>query len=303
MGKIKYYVSAMRLRTLPLSLAGVALGLMLATADFYVKISVVVFTVLTTLSLQILSNISNELGDNINGTDTEDREGPHGALVQGALTQRDFKLMIKVNVGFCLLFGALLIYSSFGTLFSLDSCVMMLLGVSAIKAAMSYTLGKNPYGYRGWGDVYVFVFFGIVSVMGSYYIAAHTVNSWHLFLPAISIGAFSVAVLNVNNIRDMVTDAATRTTLPLIMGEKKAKLYQISLIFLGWVAMFIYTYLRIYDICHYLFVLTLPLFVWHLLIVMRKSGRELDMALPVLSISTLIFAVLSGIGYLIILFQ
>ena len=298
---MKYYIQAMRLRTLPLSLAGVCLGLMLAAADYNISLSVAIFTILTTLSLQILSNIANELGDALSGTDDDSRLGPRGALAQGDLSERDYKVMIKIYVILSLLFGTLLIYSSFGTLFSLESLMLMILGVAAIKAAISYTLGKKPYGYRGWGDVYVFIFFGIISVLGSYFVATHTIKNWILLLPAASIGFFSVGVLNTNNLRDMKTDVATRTTIPLKIGEKKAKIYQIMLILLGWVSMLIYTELRMFDIWHYLFIISLPLFIIHLIIVCKKRGKEMDQALPLLVFASLLFSLLSGAGYLVYL--
>ena len=291
----------MRLRTLPLSLAGVCLGLMLAAADYNINPLVIVFTILTTLSLQILSNVSNELGDFLSGTDVDTRQGPKGALSLGALTEGEYKKMIKIYVGLCLVFGGLLIYYSFGTLLCLESLMFMILGVAAIRAAISYTLGKSPYGYRGWGDLYVFIFFGIVSVLGSYFIAAHTIKNWYLLFPAASIGLFSVGVLNTNNIRDMKTDMSTRTTIPLLLGEKRAKIYQWVLIILGWISMIVYSRLRMYDIFHYLFILSLPLFIIHLVIINNNSGKAMDKALPLLSFATLLFSLLSGLGYLLYL--
>ena len=234
-GKIKYYVAAMRLRTLPLSMAGVCLGLMLAVADFHVRWEVVLFTLLTTVCLQILSNVSNELGDFLRGTDSGDRQGPSYSLSGGKLEKKDFSRMIVVYILLCIISGLLMLWFSFGTLFCVESLVFMALGAGAIMAAMKYTLGRNPYGYRGKGDIYVFIFFGIVSVAGSYFIASHEMF-WRMLLPAASIGFFSVGVLNVNNIRDMSTDAATRMTVPLRIGEKWAKVYQTALLIAGWVA-------------------------------------------------------------------
>ena len=184
----------------------------------------------------------------------------------------------------------------------LDSFVFMILGFAAISSAMKYTLGKSPYGYRGLGDIYVFIFFGIVAVLGSYLVAAHTIPTWYMLLPAVSIGAFSVAVLNVNNIRDMETDRATRVTLPLKMGETWAKVYQTVLVLIGWAAMFVYAFSRMYSLWHYIFVLTLPLFIWHLIGVWRGHGRSLDRMLPLLVVSTFLFALLGGLGFVVFLF-
>ena len=302
MSKLGYYVAAMRLRTLPLSLAGVSLGLMLAASDYIVRWDVVLFTVLTALFLQILSNVSNELGDALRGTDSGDRQGPAYSISAGRLGIRDFKFMVWVYAVLSALSGLALIKCSYGTLLSLESVLFMILGFAAISSAMRYTLGKSPYGYRGMGDVYVFIFFGIVSVLGSYLIAAHDIPSWFLLLSASAIGFFSMAVLNVNNIRDMSTDAATRMTVPLKIGEKGAKVYQTVLIVLGWAAMLGYAFSRVFSLWHYLFVLTLPLFVLHVAGVWRGHGRSLDPMLPLLVISTFLFALLGGLGFIVFLF-
>ena len=302
MNKLKYCIKAMRLRTLPLSLAGISLGLMLAASDYIVRWDVVIFTILTTLCLQILSNVSNELGDAVRGTDSGDRQGPAYSISSGHLSIGDFKVMVWIYVILSAVFGLALIWCSYGTLLSLESILFMILGFAAISSAMRYTLGRSPYGYRGIGDVYVFIFFGIVSVLGSYLIAAHDIPSWFLLLPAVSIGAFSVAVLNVNNIRDMSTDAATRVTIPLKIGEKGAKIYQTFLVLIGWAAMSVYAYSRIFSLWHYLFVLTLPLFVLHLVGVWKGRGRSLDPMLPLLVVATFLFAVLGGLGFVVFLF-
>lgn len=302
MKRLKYHIMAMRLRTLPLSLAGVILGLMLAAADYHVRWGVVIFTILTTVSLQILSNVSNELGDALRGTDRADRQGPGYTLSTGLLEPKDLKRMIWVHVVLSVCFGLAMIKCSFGTLLSLESILLMILGACAISCAMKYTLGRNPYGYRGLGDVFVFIFFGIVAVLGSYFVAAHDIPSMYLLLPAASMGAFSVAVLNVNNIRDMKTDVATRVTVPIKIGEKWAKVYHTALIMAGWVCMFAYAFSRMYSLWHYLFVLTLPLFAAHLAGVWKRHGKDLDPMLPLLVMSTFLFALLGGLGFVLFLF-
>lgn len=301
MRKLRYYIGAMRLRTLPLSLAGVSLGLLLAVSDYHVSWAVSISVAVTAVLLQILSNVSNELGDAISGTDTSLRNGPLYGITAGRLTVRDLKAMIWTYALLSAASGLVMIRLSYGTLLCLDAFVFMILGFAAISSAMKYTLGKSPYGYRGLGDVYVFVFFGIVAVLGSYLVAAHTVPSWYLLLPAASIGFFSAAVLNVNNIRDMETDRATRVTLPLKIGERWAKVYQTVLVVLGWAAMCGYAFSRMYSPWHYLFVLTLPLFIWHLAGVWRGHGRSLDRMLPLLVVSVFLFALLGGLGFVVFL--
>ena len=289
----------MRLRTLPLSLAGVSLGILLACEHHRVPWAVILFTLLTTVLLQILSNMSNELGDYLQGTDGEGREGPMYSLSEGLLTEHDFRVSIAVLVGLCCMSGAAMTWLSWGTLWKTAPLCVLALGACAIWAAMRYTLGKNPYGYRGLGDISVFIFFGLVPVLGGFYVSCHEVDSWLLVLPALGIGCFSVAVLNVNNIRDMKSDAGTRVTLPLLMGEHRAKVYQAALIVFGWVMMLVFVILRFSSPWNLLFLLTLPLYIKHLSGVWKRHGHELDPMLPLLVISTFLFALLMGVGMLI----
>lgn len=293
----------MRLRTLPLSLSGILMGVFLAAADYHIDILVVVFLILTTIGLQVLSNLSNELGDTLHGTDNQtDRQGMHYSLMDGGLTIKDMKRLIGGSIIFSIIMGSLMIYFSFGTLFSLESLLFLLLGGAAIKAAMSYTLGRNPYGYRGMGDYYVFIFFGIVTVMGGYFLCTHEIPTWRLLLPAAAIGCFSVGVLNVNNIRDMKTDAATRTTVAIQLGAKNARIYQTILVIAGWCFMIAFTFMKIFDPWHFLYVITLPLFILHLKGVWSKKDKELDPLLPLLVMASFAFSICAGIGFLAFLF-
>lgn len=295
MSKLKAAVFSMRLRTLPLSLSGVVLGLMLAMKTQEVSLWLIVWLLLTTVCLQILSNLSNELGDFLRGTDGEQREGPMYSLAQGAISVQEFKWLIAVFVLLCCVFGAAMVWTSFDTFLAWQPLMLLALGVAAIWAAMHYTLGKNPYGYRGLGDVFVFIFFGLVSVLGAYYVVAHAIKSWSLLLPAITIGCFSVGVLNVNNIRDMESDAATRITLPLKIGELNAKIFQSVLIALGWLCMVFFTLITYTSWWDWLYFITLPLFLIHMNMVWKRNGKALDPALPLLVLSTFAFAILAGI--------
>ena len=296
MNKFRAAVASMRLRTLPLSTGGVILGILLATADFKVDLWVAVLIVLTTVCLQILSNLSNELGDVLHGTDTEDRQGPQYGLNSGVLSIGEMKVLIGIFVALCIISGTAMTLLSFGTLWDITPILVLLMGAAAIMGAMKYTLGRNPYGYRGLGDVYVFLFFGLVAVLGSYFVASHTLF-WRLLLPGAAVGCFSVGVLNVNNIRDMKTDAANRVTVAIRLGERKAKIYQTILIVLGWLFMLVYCQLRMFSWWHYLFVITLPLFILHLRGVWKREGKQLDPMLPLLVMSTFLFCLLAGIGF------
>ena len=283
--RCKAVVRSMRLRTLPLSLAGVLLGCKLAIAEWQVKPLVVVLVCLTTVCLQILSNLSNELGDVLRGTDTSDRQGPAYGLNSGEMTIADMKRLVRAFVVICCICGAAMVWVSYGTFFCWPAMGLLVLSACAIWAAMHYTLGRNPYGYRGLGDIFVFIFFGLVSVLGAYFVCCHHLDSWELVLPAAGIGFFSVGVLNINNIRDMKTDAANRVTMALRLGLRGARIYQTALIVLGWAALIAFA-----D--RWWFLLTLPLFAVHLYGVWTRTDRALDRFFPLLVLGTFALALL-----------
>jgi len=292
----------MRLRTLPLSMAGVLLGILLAVADWKVDPWVAILVVLTTVSLQILSNLSNELGDVLRGTDTAERVGPQYGLNSGALTIGQMKKLIGLFVVICIAFGTAMTWRAFGTLFELTPILVLMLGAAAIMGAMKYTLGSNPYGYRAKGDFYVFLFFGLVAVLGAYFVCTQGVGlHWKLLLPAAGVGCFSVGVLNVNNIRDMKTDAANRVTIAIKLGAHKARIYQTALIVLGWACMIAYCLLCWPSWWHWIWVVTFPSFAFHLKGVWALEDRQLDPMLPLLVLSTFALCLLMGLGFCIYL--
>lgn len=289
----------MRLRTLLLSMAGVMCGAFVALDEGYFSCPVLIFLILTTASLQILSNMSNEMGDYISGTDSQ-REGPRYSLSGGRADLRNHKRIIVVFVILAVIFGSLLTYFVFGTLFSLPALLMLLLGAAAIWAAVRYTLGRNPYGYRGFGDIAVFVFFGLVAVLGGYFVMTRSFSHWTILLPGMAYGFFSVGVLNVNNIRDFETDMATRTTIPIKIGVTNAKIYHVVLIVSGWLCMLLFTFLAFpFSGWHFLYLLTLPLFVKHVRGVWRLEKSQLDPMLPLLVVSSFAMSILLGVGLMI----
>lgn len=296
---LKACIKSMRLRTLPLSLAGVILGVTLAADNTDVSPWTAALIFLTTVCLQILSNLSNELGDTLSGTDSADRQGPKYALGSGDMTIGDIKKLILMFIGLCVISGLAMIQVSFGSLFKTESICLEALGAAAIVGAMKYTLGKNPYGYKGLGDVFVFIFFGLVSVLGGYYVGARELPPLIMLLPASAIGCFSVGVLNVNNIRDMKTDAVNRVTVAIKLGMKGARIYQTILVTLGWALILVFC--AVYDFApgHYIFIITLPLYIKHLQGVWTRSERALDPMLPMLVISTFFLSILAGAGFLI----
>lgn len=294
----------MRLRTLPLSLAGVVCGAIMAYAQPACRPGTHIFLVLTAVLLQILSNLSNEMGDYKSGVDGDVREGPNYGMANG-LTEKQLWRAINVVVVLCALSGLAMVILSWTAGFqpasalnhagwkpAVQAGVMLALGAAAIWAATHYTLGKKPYGYIGLGDLFVFIFFGLVSVLGSHYVIAHSLfvtGPITTFAPAVGIGLLSVAVLNVNNIRDMASDEGIRKTIPLRIGKVGAKVYQTLLVVLG-VACFAWNP-QDFWMC---VLPTLPFFLWHIIGVWRRDGKRLDPMLPLLVITTFVLALLYG---------
>jgi 1,4-dihydroxy-2-naphthoate octaprenyltransferase len=221
---IKPWIQAARLRTLPLSVSGIIVGSAYAYHQGFSDWRIVVMALLTTLGLQVLSNYANDYGDGVKGTDAH-RIGEKRLVAAGIILAKQMKraVLITANITFILALG--LIYIAFGKENFVLSLIFILLGIISIGAAIKYTVGKGAYGYSGFGDVFVFVFFGWVSVIGSNFLFTHSID-WKLFLPASSIGLLSVAVLNLNNMRDIENDKiAGKNTLVVNMGLNWAKNY------------------------------------------------------------------------------
>ena len=292
---LKACLRSMRLRTLPLSLAGIVLGVLLAAKICDYDLLTVVLLALTTVCLQILSNLSNELGDTLSGTDRSDRQGIHYSIQDGEMTVPEMKRLIGCFAVLSCLVGFAMVWRAFGTVLAPLPAAFLALGAAAVWAAMHYTLGKHPYGYRGLGDIFVFIFFGLATVCGGYFLTCLAWD-WSILLPASAIGCFSVAVLNVNNIRDMKSDAETRTTVALKLGLRRARIYQTVLIAAGWVLMTVYAVQNAQGWVSFMYVVSLPGFLTHLRGVWTREDRALDPMLPMLVMSTFLFALLAGIG-------
>ena len=283
------YIQSLRLRTLPLSVSGIILGTGLAWREMgcqpsAVSIQIFVLAILTTLSLQILSNLSNELGDALKGTDQEQHGREAYGLQAGKITERQMKGMIWLFLGLCVVFGILLIYSAFGTLTSVQSLGFLLLGAFAIVGAVKYTLGKHSYGYIGLGDLGVFLFFGLLSTVGGYYLQVQNLTA-EIFWCGAAIGLPCVGVLNLNNIRDMQNDRAHgKRTFASLLGERGGRVYQ-TLLLVGCLAIFC-----VYG--HWWVLCIIPVWGWHLWYVWSHT-EKLDKQMPVLMFSTLIVAILA----------
>ena len=280
-------------------MSGILAGSFLAFGSSQFNAGVFVLAMATTVNLQILSNLSNEYGDAQHGTDNVRRVGPIRSIQSGALSANDMRRMIVLFVLLSAISGSFLVKASFGTLLSTESLTMLILGALAIVAAIKYTVGKSNYGYKGWGDVAVFVFFGWVSTVGVYYLGSHTIAP-AILLPASGIGLLSVGVLNVNNMRDRLNDEECgKNTVVVKIGEKGAKIYHFSLISVAWLCFSIYTGFHAMSLWNWMYLLILPLFAMHLAAVLRVSGSKLDVQLRNLSIMTLLLAMFFGISQMI----
>jgi 1,4-dihydroxy-2-naphthoate octaprenyltransferase len=293
MTKVRTWISAARLRTLPLSISGIITAGAAAYAVNTFSILVFVLALFTTLGFQILSNFANDYGDGVKGTDNANRVGPARALQSGLLTRRELKIGMGVTVVITLLLASMLIFAAFGMNNLVLSIVFFNLGIAAVIAAITYTVGKKAYGYRAMGDVFVFIFFGIVGVMGCYFLFTESLGDY-VILPAITIGLLSTAVLNLNNMRDREADAmVNKNTLAVVLGRKNVKTYHALLIIAAFISAFAYFFLNEFSAVQYLPLLAfIPLFLNILKVYKNNSPVLLDPELKKVALSTFLFSVL-----------
>ncbi|OUR90764.1 1,4-dihydroxy-2-naphthoate octaprenyltransferase [Flavobacteriales bacterium 34_180_T64] len=299
MSKLKPWLSAIRLRTLPLSVSGIIMGACFAEYNGFFNIYILILALLTTISLQILSNLANDYGDGMKGTDNENRVGPERAIQSGSITPEQMFDGIKINIFITIILSVSLIYTSFGTGNFLYAMLFFLLGGFAIYSALTYTMGDSAYGYRGLGDVFVFLFFGLVSCIGSYILFGKQIDHV-LMLPAISLGFLSVGVLNLNNMRDIDSDKlSNKITLAVKLGKKKAKVYHMVLIFSAIVLSLVFSILYYTSLWNFLFYISyIPLVIHIRKIHVANAPNEYDSQLKVLALTTFLFSVLLGVGYI-----
>ena len=251
--------------------------------------------ILTTVFLQILSNLANDYGDSIHGADHSGRKGPARAVQSGAISPAQMRMAIALFAALSFLTGLALLAVSFGLQWRAWA-FFLILGMLSIGAAVTYTIGRKPYGYAGLGDVSVLIFFGPVGVMGSYYLFTKTI-SWYEMMPAISLGLFSVAVLNINNIRDIDSDKlAGKLSVPVRLGRRKAVAYHWILLTVAIASSIAYTILTLNTPWQFLFILALPLFLRNAWAVKSKPSEQLDPYLRQMAISTLVYVLLFGAG-------
>jgi 1,4-dihydroxy-2-naphthoate octaprenyltransferase len=296
--KVNVWIKAFRLRTLPLALSCSILGSFLAFAKGRFRFEVLILAATTTLFLQILSNLANDYGDTLHGVDNEDRLGPQRLTQSGRVNKSSVRRVILLFALLSLISGSFLIFIGLENIKQI--ILFFILGITAVISAVKYTIGRNPYGYVGLGDLFVFLFFGILGVAGTYYLHTHMFSLW-ILLPAATIGLLSSGVLNLNNMRDIENDAKSgKRTLVVRLGSGGAKVYHVMLVSLSMIFSIIYTLKYYHSIFQWLFVLTFPLFAMNIKVVLQNTEPvKLNNELKKLAISTFIFSVIFGLGWIL----
>ncbi|MFK7981731.1 MAG: 1,4-dihydroxy-2-naphthoate polyprenyltransferase [Saprospiraceae bacterium] len=296
---IKHWLSAIRLRTLPLAVASIGMGSFLAAKDGVFDKKVFCLAALTAICLQILSNLANDYGDTIHGADSAERAGPKRAVQTGAISKKAMKnAMILLSV-LSLISGIILLTYAINT--KQDFFVFLGIGIAAIVSAITYTSGAFPYGYRGLGDLFVLIFFGWVATLATYYLHEPTFNPLHI-LPATALGFLTVGVINVNNVRDIESDKlAGKYSIPVRIGRKNAVIYHWFLLITALVLTTLFVLQDFRGWQQFLFLLSIP-FLWinGRAVQTKTVAMELDPYLKQMAIATVIFVLTFGIGQLLI---
>ena len=314
MATIKHYIQAARLRTLPLSVSGIIVGASIGNLEYWAyhpHISVGYFgyppvllssifwlAIFTTIGFQVLSNFANDYGDGIKGTD-DDRVGEQRLIASGLITPKQMKSAMVITALITLLLALTLIYIAFGSENFIKSLVFFFLGIASIVAAIKYTVGKSAYGYSGLGDVFVFLFFGLLSVLGSYYLYTHELTNTLMLLPAAAFGMLSTAVLNLNNMRDQIQDKkVNKNTLVVKLGSQKSKIYHFTLVIGALLLLVIYRVIQTsVSYRDWLFLIAfIPLFLNLKVVAQNILFRELDVELKKVALSTFFCAILFALG-------
>lgn len=267
--RLNIWITTARPKTLPLALASILTGTALAFWQHPINWRVFLFCLITTVLLQILSNFANDYGDHQKGSDTAERIGPLRGIQQGIISVASLKRGLILVALASLCSGAILIILAYQSL--IDLVVFAFLGLLAIIAAITYTVGNRPYGYMGLGDVSVLLFFGILGVIGSYYLQTHQFN-WWILLPAIAAGLLASAVLNINNLRDIEQDRAVgKYTLAVRLGARKGRVYHCLLLASAMLCYTIFSAMVVQHLLGFLFIFALPLLIKHALFVYRQQ--------------------------------
>ena len=293
---LKHWIAAARLRTLPLALSTILLGSLLAAFYGQFNVLILLWCFITATFYQVLSNFANDLGDGLKGTDSQ-RTGEQRAVASGIISISQMKRAVVLFAVLSLVSGSWLSY--IGTLHSSFTVTYLFIGLGflAVLAALKYTLGKRAYGYSGWGDLFVILFFGWVGVIGSFFLQTNLFK-WELFLPATAVGMLATGVLNLNNLRDVETDeTAAKNTLVVKIGRERAKIYQVLLLLGALLLQTVFVLITKPGWGGFAFLLVSPLLLKNLSATYKaKSAAQFDPLLKPLAITTLLFCLSAGLG-------
>lgn len=290
---IKAWISAFRLRTLFLAVGTVVLGAGLAWHEGNFSITAFLLTFLLAVSIQILANLANDLGDYQKGTDiTGKRQGPMRAVQSGKISPKSMKIAIAIFSAICMVIGLILIIRILPFIDRSSALILLIIGAASILAALFYTLGRHAYGYKGWGDLFAFLFFGPVPVIGSYFLHSLTFD-WQPLWPSIGMGFISTMILNINNMRDIKNDKASgKRTIAVILGLKNARIYHALLAYGTFACFLLYNFLYAPEPWFrflYAFVFLFQLNI--LKSVFNKQDRDLDPYLKLTSMSGFLLSI------------
>jgi 1,4-dihydroxy-2-naphthoate octaprenyltransferase len=298
---IRLWIHAFRLHTLPLAASGILLGNFIALGYRNFHWGIFILSMLTAILLQILSNLANDYGDTKHGVDNPDRVGPDRIMQSGKVSVTGMKRMLGIFIALCLITGILLLVVSLPVIGLTSFIILLLTGLAAIWASYSYTAAENPYGYRGWGDFFVFVFFGLVCVFGAFYLQTGLFDPVVL-LAASAIGFYSAAVLNINNLRDYETDIKTgKNSIPVILGKKGGRIYHLALILCGSLAIFLFSMNFFQHPLQFIFLTPVLAIIFNSLGVFGDiPPQQMTANLKRMSVFTLILVISFGLSLLIL---
>lgn len=289
------WLEAARPKTLPLAVASIVCGSAIAAWHHQFSLPITLLALLTTLLLQILSNLANDYGDAVKGTDNEHRIGPRRAVQSGLVTPKAMRTAMLFNIVLIAISGLSLIALACHNL--RDVIGFLILGAMAIVASIAYTVGKKPYGYLGLGDLSVLIFFGWLGVAGTYFLQTGSIE-WFVMLPATACGLLAVGVLNINNLRDIDNDKASgKYTLAVRMGPKWGRNYHLILLATSVICLALFNLIEIHSAFGWLFILSTPLLYRHGKQVWQsQDGAELRPMMPIMVKCALITNLLFAIG-------
>ena len=300
MATTKSWIKAARLRTLPLALSGILTGSALAVFYGAFNLTVFILALTTATLIQVFSNFANDYGDFLKGTDNQQRLGPTRTLQAGEISSAEMKKGMGVVGGLSFVLGVALVFAGTWQFSQIAFFSFIALGILALLAAYFYTAGKKSYGYIGLGDLSVFLFFGLLPVIGVFFLHANFFET-AVILPAISMGLFSAGVLNLNNMRDIENDKTSgKITMAVQMGSRNSRIYHLAIIGGGWLAALVFTLHQQRSPGQWLFILSLPLFLRDLVRICKTTdARQLDPFLKRLALSTLAFTLLFCLGLIL----